>query len=88
MSTGTAVEMGIVKTGMASQALRDLHLLDSRLNPSNGWMNVALNSSKTPQQQSNLSGKESAGKQTGKGRHLVLVTYEVLSPNKSNFWQA
>ena len=40
MSTGTAVEMGIVKTGMASQALRDLHLLDSRLNPSKGWMNV------------------------------------------------
>ena len=42
MSTGPAMEMRIVKTGMASQALRDLHLLDNRLNLFNGWINATF----------------------------------------------
>ena len=32
MSTDTAVDTGSVDNGMASQALRDLHLWDIRLN--------------------------------------------------------
>ena len=82
MSTNTAVDTGSVKNGMASKALRDLHLWDNRLSLLNGWMYVGMKSSKTctgktlppgnfnvrtPQQQSHVARKHSASKQTRRG---------------------
>ena len=43
----TAVYMGSVKNGMASQALHDLHLWDNRLSLLNAWMYVRMKSSKS-----------------------------------------
>ena len=42
MSTNTAVETGCVKNGIASQAWRDLHLLDNGLSLLNGSIYVAI----------------------------------------------
>ena len=99
-SKDTAVKTGSGNHGMASQACHDLHLVDSRLRLQKGSMYMAVESSKfstgkayqsegfrvrTPEQQSNLTRKHCASKQTVRGAtyRLGVPQQESLLANQS-----
>ena len=79
MSTDTAVDTGSVENGIASQALRDLHLWDNRLNSKAMWQENTLPASKPGGVNRALSDLATACPPT---RRRLLV------PQQEGVWQA